>query len=167
MRRVCLVVHRYGREIVGGSEQLARCYAQLLKRDYAVHVVTSCAADHITWRNQYSPGLSDDDGVTVNRFPVDFERSEFWHQLHYTLLLEPVTAAAFRTMGGTRDGADWTQAWSVPGAKEALAQKVERAPIGIQEEFIRRQGPYSTPLLNFLASERENFDTFLFFTYLY
>lgn len=163
MQRVCLVVHRYGKEIVGGSEQLARCYAHLLKRDYDVHVVTSCAADHITWRNEYEPGLSDDDGVAVHRFPVDFERSEFWHQLHYALLLEPVIAAAFRSAAG----ADWTQAWSVPGAKEALAQTVERSPIGIQEEFIRRQGPYSTPLLNFLSSERDNIDTFLFFTYLY
>jgi glycosyltransferase involved in cell wall biosynthesis/SAM-dependent methyltransferase len=169
MHRICLVVHRYGREIVGGSEQLARCYAHLLKGDYEVHVVTSCAADHISWSNKYPPGVSDDDGVTVHRFEVDFERGEFWHQLHYVLLLEPVISSASRTLlsYGDHDVSDWTRAWNVPGSKETLGHVVEHLPIGIQEEFIRRQGPYSTALLRFLSAEQEKFDVVLFFTYLY
>ena len=50
MARICLVVHRYGKEIVGGSEQLARCYAQIWsEHGLDVHVATTCAVLAIFW----------------------------------------------------------------------------------------------------------------------
>ena len=167
MPRLCLVVQRYGKEIVGGSEQLARCYARLLKSDYEVHVASSCAADYITWKNEFPEGTSDDDGVQVHRFASDMERTEFWHQLHSLLLLRHVIGAASNSSVQQSERVEqWPKFWAEPEAKERVKRAVKRLPLAVQEEFIRRQGPYSRALFQFLAQPGQ-FDQFLFFTYLY
>lgn len=77
---VTFVVQRYGREILGGSETLAREVAQRLSKRVSVRVLTSCAQDYVTWENAYEPGETEIDGVRVIRFPVieprrhDFDR---------------------------------------------------------------------------------------------
>ena len=73
-REVAFVVQRYGREITGGSESLAREVAERLAADYAITVYTSCAVDYVTWRNELPPGESEEGGVTVRRFPAVAER---------------------------------------------------------------------------------------------
>jgi glycosyltransferase involved in cell wall biosynthesis len=68
---IAFVVPRYGAEIVGGAEALARGFAERLPADrFAVEVLTTCARDHHTWRNVLEPGEERLGGVTVRRFPV-------------------------------------------------------------------------------------------------
>lgn len=63
------VVPRYGEEVVGGAEDLARRTAEeLALRGYRVHALTTCALDHHTWRNHYPAGTSSLNGVDVIRF---------------------------------------------------------------------------------------------------
>jgi glycosyltransferase involved in cell wall biosynthesis len=38
-------------------------------------VLTTCAKDYVTWRNELTPGLEDVHGILVRRFPVDHERN--------------------------------------------------------------------------------------------
>jgi glycosyltransferase involved in cell wall biosynthesis len=71
---VAFVIQRYGPEITGGSESLARAVAERLLPDYGVTVFTSCARDYVTWRNELPAGESSVEGVRVRRFPVDEER---------------------------------------------------------------------------------------------
>jgi glycosyltransferase involved in cell wall biosynthesis len=68
--RVALVVQRYGAEVNGGAEQLARRIARLLAADLDLTVLTTCALDYRTWANHYPPGEQDVDGVRTLRFPV-------------------------------------------------------------------------------------------------
>jgi glycosyltransferase involved in cell wall biosynthesis len=71
--RIGLVVQRYGAEVNGGAEAHCRMLAERLVRSSRVsglRVFTSCALDHVTWRNHYPPGLSLVGGVEVERFPV-------------------------------------------------------------------------------------------------
>jgi glycosyltransferase involved in cell wall biosynthesis len=72
--RVGVVVQRYGSEVAGGSESLARAVAVRLAGDCDVSVFTSCALDYVTWRNELRPGRSVEEQVEVLRFPVDEER---------------------------------------------------------------------------------------------
>ena len=72
--KICFVVQRYGEEIVGGSESECRMYAERLVPYYDVEVITSCAMDHISWRNDYPEGVSILNGVTVRRFRTVRER---------------------------------------------------------------------------------------------
>ena len=72
--RLALVVQRYGPEISGGAEFHARLVAQRLARKHELVVVTTCAADYVTWRNHYPRGLSSVDDIPVYRFPVRLPR---------------------------------------------------------------------------------------------
>jgi len=73
-RRLAFVVQRYGEGITGGSESLARALAERLAVDDEVTVLTSCARDYVTWRNELPAGRSRLGGVTVERFPATEER---------------------------------------------------------------------------------------------
>src|SRR6266567_3048043 len=71
-RRLAFVPPRFGDEVVGGSEAVMREAAHgLAARGWDVEVLTTCARDHYTWRNEYPAGVSDDNDVVVHRFPVE------------------------------------------------------------------------------------------------
>jgi glycosyltransferase involved in cell wall biosynthesis len=71
---VALVVQRYGADVTGGSEALARALAERLAATHDVTVFTTCARDYVTWRNELPAGEQVSNGVTVRRFPVEEER---------------------------------------------------------------------------------------------
>jgi glycosyltransferase involved in cell wall biosynthesis len=69
--RLALVSPRYGTDIVGGAETVCREYAERLsRRGHRVEVLTTCARDHFTWRNELPPGPTRINGVPVHRHPV-------------------------------------------------------------------------------------------------
>jgi glycosyltransferase involved in cell wall biosynthesis len=68
--RVAIVVPRYGAEVNGGAEALARQYAHRLADRAEVTVLTTCARDYRTWEDHYDAGASRDGDVEVLRFPV-------------------------------------------------------------------------------------------------
>lgn len=70
VKRVGIVVQRYGIEVVGGAEGLARQLAENIQGTWDVSVITTCAKDYATWKNEYSPGESVLNGVRVLRFPT-------------------------------------------------------------------------------------------------
>ena len=72
--KVAVVVQRYGADISGGAELHARYIAERLARHLEVEVVTTCARDYVTWRNELPPGTEVVNGVAVRRFPVRHER---------------------------------------------------------------------------------------------
>lgn len=95
-------------------------------------MITTCAIDYVTWKDEYSPGKCDVNGITVLRFPVDFQRDQIKFNKFYEQLL-----------AGTIQGNDEEITW------------------------MKLQGPYSTKLLNYITNNKDNYDYFIFFTYLY
>ena len=67
--RAAIVVQRYGNEVLGGAETLARRIAELLAPEIELTVVTTCALDYLTWADHYPPGEAEVNGVRVLRFP--------------------------------------------------------------------------------------------------
>jgi len=60
---------------VGGAETLLQQFAlRLAAAGYTVTFYTTCACDHVTWRNELPPGACMTGGVRVLRFPVDEDR---------------------------------------------------------------------------------------------
>jgi glycosyltransferase involved in cell wall biosynthesis len=72
--KLAVVVQRYGADINGGAEQHARYIAERLSRHASVEVVTTCARDYVTWKNELPAGVEQVNGVSVRRFPVAHER---------------------------------------------------------------------------------------------
>jgi glycosyltransferase involved in cell wall biosynthesis len=72
--KIAVVVQRYGQAINGGAELHARYIAEHLARNGQVEVLTTCATDYVTWRNELEPGVEQVNGVPVRRFKVKHER---------------------------------------------------------------------------------------------
>lgn len=115
--RVALVVQRYGVEVNGGSETLARLVAELLAPDVELTVLTSCALDYATWANHYAPGPTDVNGVRVLRFPVARPRS--------AAVFKTASAAAYAAPANLQLGRAWMSAQGprAPGLHEHLEQE--------------------------------------------
>ncbi len=145
MNKVAIVVQRCHEDVVGGSETLAWHYAQLLSYSYEVDVLTTAAVDTSVWANTLPEGPENKNGVRIVRFPVTIGRSPYWSLLHKRLLEELGPFAPTRTQ-------------EVP----ALSWS-----IGLQEDLIRHQGPYSGPLLSYINEKWRDYRALLFITYLY
>ena len=72
--KLAIAVQRYGADINGGAELHARYIAERLARHTEVEVVTTCARDYVSWRNELPPGVEQVHGIPVRRFPVRRER---------------------------------------------------------------------------------------------
>ena len=129
--KIAFVVQRYGLEVNGGAEALCRLVAEHLSKYFDIEVITTCAIDYMTWKNEYVPGKTDVNGITTWRFPVDAPRDiKRFNQLSEFVFQNP----------HTRDD---------------------------EITWMKFQGPYSTPLLEHINNNENNYDFFIFFTYLY
>jgi glycosyltransferase involved in cell wall biosynthesis len=72
--KLAVVAQRYGQAINGGAELHARYIAEHLVRHAEVEVLTTCATDYVTWRNELPAGVERVNGVAVRRFRVKHER---------------------------------------------------------------------------------------------
>ncbi len=83
VKKLAVVLPRYGASLGGGAETLAREIIRALIRGDEkynifvdeVEVWTTCAKDHRTWANELLPGVTTEDAfgknITIRRFPVD------------------------------------------------------------------------------------------------
>jgi glycosyltransferase involved in cell wall biosynthesis len=93
--KLAYVVPRYGTQIRGGAETGARMFAEHLvaQRGYEVEVLTTCALDALTWRDELAAGTEAVNGVTVHRIASEAGRDEGFHPLSGRLLADPEGAS--------------------------------------------------------------------------
>ena len=148
-RPLAFVVQRYGPDIVGGSEALVSHSGRIaVCLHKPVEVLTSCARDYMTWRNEHKPGDYTLNGVRIRRFPVDFERDHRFDEAMSTIL------------GGMPLGAYHQH-------RALMRALIGRSSAEQQLACLKLEGPYSTPLLNYLETHHEDYSRIVFFTYLY
>ena len=64
--KLAVAVQRYGADINGGAELHARYIAERLARHGDVEVVTTCARDYVTWKNERPSGVEQVNGVPLS-----------------------------------------------------------------------------------------------------
>jgi glycosyltransferase involved in cell wall biosynthesis len=131
MKRLAIVVQRYGTEITGGAELHSRWVANKLRDRFSSTVFTTTALDYITWENHFPPGVHDIQGIEVRRFPIEERRDMgYFNRFSFWIFNEP-----------HRD--------------------VD------EDRWLQMQGPVSPALIEAIRREKNHFDIFFFFTYLY
>lgn len=93
--KIAYLIHRYGTEIHGGAELACRMLAERLvsMKGHEVEVFTTCALDPVTWGEEYEPGDSSINGVTVHRYPSRAGRDPAFGSFSTGVLSNPARAS--------------------------------------------------------------------------
>lgn len=132
MKKVAFVVQRYGTEVNGGAETLARQLAMQLSKNYDVDILTTKALDYITWEDYYEKDCEVIDGVNVKRFSVDKTRD-----------IKKFSKLCKKVLDNETHILEQEQAW------------------------FDEQGPFTPKLIQYIKDNKDNYDVFIFMTYLY
>ena len=149
MKRIAIVVQRYGAEVNGGAELHARLLAMALQPHYAVDVLTSRALDYRRWDRHYPAGESQLDGCRVLRFdhpPRDRSRRKHMplgHKLRFKL----------------RGAVSWL-GWP-------LVAPTTGDPVVDGERYLVAQGPTMPGLQTYLTTHADDYAAVIFVTALY
>ncbi|MFH1039033.1 MAG: glycosyltransferase family 4 protein [PVC group bacterium] len=75
--RIVYVCPRYAAAAAGGAEALIQSWAERMKeRGHHSEVLTTCARDHSTWKNELPPGEEMINGIPVHRFEITSRNRE-------------------------------------------------------------------------------------------
>ena len=126
--KFAFVTSRYGADITSGPEHACRVLAEQVSHRHDVDVLTTCAANPLTWRNDYSEGIDRVRGALVRRFAVSQARDE-------------------------------------PAFKQ-FSERVMNGPRGRVDEleWLRRSGPWSSGLIDFVRRQHKSYDVLVFFS---
>ncbi len=107
--KFAFVTPRYGADIPAGAEHACRLLAEKVCHRHDVDVLTTCARDPLTWRNEYSETTDRVRGVLVRRFAVNQIRDDgAFQRLSSRVIAEPLNRAHaeewVRAMGPSSPG---------------------------------------------------------------
>jgi glycosyltransferase involved in cell wall biosynthesis len=97
--RFAFVTPRYGADVFSGAEHACRLLAEQICQRHAVDVLTTCAIDTTTWRNEYSEGTDRVRGVIVRRFGVN--------QVRDNVGFQKLTSRLCAEVHGREDEQEW------------------------------------------------------------
>ena len=92
--KFAFVTPRYGADISSGAEHACRLLAERVCERHEIDVLTTCARDPLTWRNEYTEASDRVRGVLVRRFAVNQTRDDdAFLRLSSRLFAEPHSRA--------------------------------------------------------------------------
>lgn len=148
--KTALIIQRFGENILGGAE--SHCYqlaTQLAdKLGWTVHVYTTTAFSYQTWSNFYPTGQENSENMTVYRYNTLLPR---WPKLFgaYNRLFSPFLI------------------YSSKNKQVGFAKFMGFLAKTIEKLWFILQGPWCPTLISDLRTRYNEYDRFIFFTYLY
>ncbi len=153
-RKIAITVQRYGKQVNGGAEVFARMIAEKLCTKYDVTVLTSRALDYHTWEPELPQGASEENGVKILRFNHSAKpNAKKIHQLNRGYRGRHLYQKFYRFIG--------KPAWYL----KLFPSSEIREQDGIF--WVQNQGPATYDLIDYIKKNENNYDVFIFITYLY
>ena len=115
--KFAFITPRYGADISAGAEHACRLLAEHVAERHDVEVLTTCANDPRTWKNEQAEGADRVRGVLVRRFPVT--------QPHDRVALEQFTSRILAAPHSRAEEMEWvrrTGPWT-PGLIDYLKRQ--------------------------------------------
>jgi glycosyltransferase involved in cell wall biosynthesis len=150
-KKIALVIQRFGSGINGGAEVHASQIAERLSLNHDLTVLTSCAKNYDSWLPVFHEGETFENGIRILRFNHPRRGLPPIQNFKYRILKSILTALRPLGVNNYKKSNRW----------------IASMRLEMDELYIRRQGPYTPELIQYIKSERENYDCFIFFTYLY
>lgn len=132
MKKIAFINQRYGLEVNGGSEYYTREIVEHLAGNYDITVLTTCAINHVTWKNEYKAGDDYVNGILVKRFHIKKKRGRI----------------PLRVL-------------------EEIRRKIGKIPYFLENYWLKEQGPYCPEMIEYIENHQNDYDVFVFVTYLY
>ena len=151
--KIAIVVQRYGLEVNGGAEYHARILTEKLSDQYKIEVLTTTALDYYAWKNHYPAGEEDINGIKVRRFPTVNKRTRKYRIAKRAVFKRKKYFGILKKMG-------------LFDFFDRKFQITKAKPKEI-ENWIAGQGPYCPKLIEYIKSNTDRYDAFIFFTYLF
>ena len=85
--KFAFITPRYGADITSGPEHACRLLAEQVSVRHDVDVLTTCAHDPRTWKNEYPEGTDRMRGVVVRRFPASHPHDAVSFEQHSARLV--------------------------------------------------------------------------------
>ena len=126
--KFAFVTARYGADITTGPDHACRVLAEQVSSRHDVDVLTTCARNPQSWKNEFSEGTDRVRGALVRRFSVSQSRDE-----------QAFSQFSARVLAGPRTRAD-------------------------ELEWLRRAGPWSAGLIDFIRRQHKSYDVLVFFS---
>lgn len=126
--KFAFVSARYGADITTGPDHACRVLAEQVSSRHDVDVLTTCARNPQSWKNEFSEGTDRVRGALVRRFAVSQLRDE-----------QAFSQFSARVLAGPRTRAD-------------------------ELEWLRRAGPWSAGLIDFIRRQHKSYDVLVFFS---
>lgn len=155
MKKIAVVVQRYGFEINGGAEVHARILAERLNVEYRIEVLTTTRKEYIEGASEhYDEGEEDINGIKVRRFKVckggNGKSSGNYLRRNFRYSNRKVTVTNF---------------FYLPLVKIFYRKSVDHDLLF--EQWMRSGNFHSEELINFIRHNQDLYTAFIFFTYLY
>ncbi len=141
--KVAFVIQRYGNEVVGGAESLAKQLAERFAKylGWDIEVLTTTAVDYMSWANEYPESTTTINGVKVRRFNSFCERSKLFGLIHRFAL----------------------RYWPSFNRRPFL----KAMTLCLEWIWLLAQGPVCPKLISYLKKNVNEYDQIFYFTYLY
>jgi glycosyltransferase involved in cell wall biosynthesis len=153
MSKIGVVVQRYGLEVNGGTEYHARVLAEKLSlNNHEVDIITTCALNYFDWKDEYLEGESRINSLKVIRFSCIPNNNKTYRRAKRPVFKDRKKHRFLKKINFF-DFFDKRKILE-PSQKEC-------------NNWIKAQGPYSKGLVKYLKENYNNYDCFIFFTYLY
>lgn len=153
MKKIAIIVQRYGKEVNGGAEFHAKILAEQLAKKYDITILTTTALDYKGWANHFPEGESFVDGIKVVRFDSEKQKPRTFRKARRAILQRKKYFKVLRFFG-LFEFFD----------KNFNITNVTQKDV---DNWLAGQGPYCKELISYLKKNKNNYDAFIFFTYLY